>query len=179
MFDRSAGYTQQQKPVPVQLRLADGQAIKGRLLPPHGTTIVEFLNSQGTAFFEFKTYDGQTLYLARNNVISIEILGLPKADQLARQQEISDTFDPFEVLGLPDTADNLAIRTAYRELAKSYHPDKYAGIDGLPKEIKDYVSAMFQRINGAYSALESLTATPDSDPETDPGPNRNTSETAA
>ena len=34
MFDRSAGYTQQQKPIPVQMRLTDGQVVKGRLLPP-------------------------------------------------------------------------------------------------------------------------------------------------
>lgn len=164
MFDRSAGYTQQQKPIPVQMRLTDGQVVKGRLLPPQGTTIVEFLNTAATTFFEFKTYDGQALFLSKSNIISIEVLGLPKADQLARQQEISDAFDPFEILGLPDTADTLAIRTAYREMAKTYHPDKYTCIDGLPKEIEDYVCAMFQRVTTAYSALESIAPAPEDTP---------------
>ena len=33
------------------------------------------------------------------------------------------TRDPYEVLGLPDDATEEAIRTVYRQLARTFHPD--------------------------------------------------------
>jgi len=151
MFDRSAGYTKEQKPVPVQLQLAGAQPLKGRLLLPHGVSLTDFLNTDAQ-FFEFHLYSGERLFIGKASVVSVEPVGLPRSDQLtSRLGQICD-FDPFEILGLPPDADSLAIRTAYRDLAKSYHPDRYAALE-LPSEIKDYVNAMFQRINSAYALL--------------------------
>ena len=45
------------------------------------------------------------------------------------------------------------IRQAYIELAKIYHPDRYATVT-LPVEVTDYLSAMARRINAAYAALD-------------------------
>ena len=34
--------------------------------------------------------------------------------------------DPYEVLGIPRNADAAQVKSAYRALAKKYHPDNYA-----------------------------------------------------
>ncbi|XP_039247558.1 translocation protein SEC63 homolog [Styela clava] len=50
-------------------------------------------------------------------------------------------YDPYEVLGIREGADNVVIKKAYRKLSKEFHPDK----GGDP--------AVFMRIRKAYEAL--------------------------
>ena len=53
--------------------------------------------------------------------------------------------DPYTVLGVPKTADAAALKKAFRDLAKKYHPDKTKGDKAA--EVK------FKEINGAYDLL--------------------------
>jgi DnaJ-class molecular chaperone len=53
-------------------------------------------------------------------------------------------MNPYTVLGVERTADNDAIRKAYRKLAKKYHPD----VNKDPK-----AEAKFKEINAAYEAI--------------------------
>ena len=53
--------------------------------------------------------------------------------------------DYYNVLGLPRTADDKAVRQAYRKLARQYHPD--VNHDDSASEEK------FKAINEAYSVL--------------------------
>ena len=53
--------------------------------------------------------------------------------------------DPYEVLGVPKTANEAEIKKAFRSLAKKHHPDKHAGDAGAQKK--------FQEISGAYDIL--------------------------
>lgn len=56
--------------------------------------------------------------------------------------------DPYEVLGVSRTATEEEVKTAYRNLAKKYHPDKYAGTD-----LADLATEKMQEINEAYDTI--------------------------
>lgn len=52
---------------------------------------------------------------------------------------------PFEILGVPETADDEAIKSAYRALAKRWHPDRNPG-DRSAEEIFKAVAEAYERI---------------------------------
>ncbi len=58
------------------------------------------------------------------------------------------TKDPYEVLGVSKNATQDEIKTAYRKLAKQYHPDRYVG-----NPLADLAAEKFKEINEAYDAL--------------------------
>lgn len=58
--------------------------------------------------------------------------------------------DPYEVLGVPRGSDREKVKAAYRELAKKYHPDQYAG-----SPLADLANEKMQEINEAYDAIMS------------------------
>uniref|UniRef100_A0A7S4N457 J domain-containing protein n=1 Tax=Odontella aurita TaxID=265563 RepID=A0A7S4N457_9STRA len=53
----------------------------------------------------------------------------------------SDVFDPFDILGIDSGANNTVVKSAYRALSKTHHPDK--GGD----------SAIFRKLTLAYKSL--------------------------
>lgn len=56
--------------------------------------------------------------------------------------------DPYQVLGVSRSASDAEIKKAYRELAKKYHPDKYADTP-----LADVASEKMKEINEAYHAI--------------------------
>jgi len=50
------------------------------------------------------------------------------------------------ILGISNQATETEIRTAYRDLAKKWHPDKYTGSN-------DYATEQFKRIKSAYEQM--------------------------
>ncbi len=57
---------------------------------------------------------------------------------------------PYDILGLDPSATQDEIKTAYRELANKYHPDKVAH---LGKELQDLADQRFKQIQDAYDQL--------------------------
>lgn len=56
--------------------------------------------------------------------------------------------DPYRILGVSPTATDAEIKTAYRELAKKYHPDNYSG-----SPIADLAGEKMKEINEAYDTV--------------------------
>ncbi|MBQ8684294.1 MAG: DnaJ domain-containing protein [Clostridia bacterium] len=56
--------------------------------------------------------------------------------------------DPYEVLGVKPTATDDEVKTAYRNMARKYHPDNYAD-----NPLSDLAQEKMQEINEAYDAI--------------------------
>ena len=56
--------------------------------------------------------------------------------------------DPYKILGVSPSATDEEIKTAYRELAKKYHPDNYSG-----SPIADLAGEKMKEINEAYDTV--------------------------
>lgn len=57
-------------------------------------------------------------------------------------------MNPYEVLGVPENADDETVKKAYKELVKKYHPDKYVN-----NPLADLAAEKMKEINKAYDAI--------------------------
>jgi curved DNA-binding protein CbpA len=57
-------------------------------------------------------------------------------------------MDPYKVLGVSPSATDAEIKTAYRNLAKKYHPDRYKGHD-----LEELAGEKLKQINEAYDTI--------------------------
>lgn len=59
--------------------------------------------------------------------------------------------NPYQVLGVSPNATDEEIKTAYRELARKYHPDKYRDSD-----LADLANEKMKDINAAYEEIQKM-----------------------
>ena len=57
--------------------------------------------------------------------------------------------DPYAVLGISSSASDDEVKTAYRNLAKKYHPDNYASAP----DVADLAAEKMSQVNEAYDAI--------------------------
>ena len=151
MFERSR-IDNVPEAVPVEVALTDGTVLAGKLLVATGKTAADALNSP-SPFVEFQVYGGEPSFLAKSQLATLKIVGIPRVPNLGARLAEPAGFDPHAVLGLVSGATREEVRQAFFKLAKAYHPDRYATAE-LPVEVRDYLAAMARRINAAHAALE-------------------------
>jgi DnaJ-domain-containing protein 1 len=137
----------------VALTMADGTVQSLNMRLPLSGKLADALNN-ADLFLDVQSGDGSQYFLAKADVRTVKLIDVPKANQMNLQRRNSDRsqFDPHAILGVTQQSEPAAIKVAYHNMAKLYHPDRFANLD-LPSEMKSYASAMLVRINLAYEQL--------------------------
>ena len=153
MFERNhVDNTPEPTFVPVELMLADGERVTGRLAVPIGRTTVQAINGEGS-FVELERYSGERSFVAKTHIAELRIAAVPGQPGLKPRSKGHDEFDPHAILGVASTAAWDEIRQAFVQHSKTYHPDRYSTAT-LPSEVRDYLETMARRVNAAYAALD-------------------------
>lgn len=146
-------YVPERKPVAVEIGLLNGSMLKGKVWVSTGKSLAESLNA-AQGFIEFTQYgDQRTHHLAKAHILTLTMIEIPKSGPLYERRGSVDADDPHHILGIAPGVPWQAVREAYLQLAKAYHPDRFAGVS-LPSEVTEYLGARARRINVAYAVLE-------------------------
>jgi curved DNA-binding protein CbpA len=68
-----------------------------------------------------------------------------------QRAEALERLDYFEVLGIPRTAGAGAVKAAYYQESRAYHPDRYAALPS--PQLRDLIGRIYRRVNEAYTVL--------------------------
>ncbi|TMJ43822.1 MAG: J domain-containing protein [Alphaproteobacteria bacterium] len=138
--------------VAVTVTLISGAIFNGHVFLGQAQKLRDLLNNPDT-FIDFEMRDNPMTMIAKRAIATISAIDLPRTDHLFRRANGSATFDPYHTLGVDPAANPGEVRAAYLAKARLYHPDKLASKD-VPKEVGEYMNAMFIRIQRAYDELE-------------------------
>jgi hypothetical protein len=146
-------HTPEKKPAPVEVSLVNGSLLKGKLWVLAGKSLIDALNGAST-FVEFTPYGEERVhYLSKAQILTLVAIDIPRPGLLFDRRGAIDADDPHEILGVAPGAAWHTVREAYLQLAKAYHPDRFAGLT-LPSEVTEYMEVKVRRINAAYALLE-------------------------
>ena len=154
MFDANDGKSKSGR-AQVSVTLMDGTSKSVAMRLPLSNKLHDALNN-AEPFIDVLEADGRQAYIAKHAIRRVEVIDVPRANQMNQKRRSSDNamFDPYAVLGIQRGASQADVKLAYHTMARTYHPDRFETLD-LPREIKDYAVAMLVRINLAYEQLGS------------------------
>jgi preprotein translocase subunit Sec63 len=140
--------------VAVTLTLHSGDILNGHVFLGQAQRLRDLLNNPD-GFIDFEKRDNTLTLIAKRAIAMISAIDLPRIDHLQRRTQSASGFDPYHMLGVDRGANQGEVRAAYLAKVRLYHPDKLAGKD-VPREVVDYMNAMFIRIQKAYDELGSI-----------------------
>ncbi|MGI9479282.1 MAG: J domain-containing protein [Hyphomicrobiaceae bacterium] len=142
--------------VTAKIELTDGRHVSGRFLIARSKSLIDVLNGPAQ-FIDFEPYSGDVEVISKSSIRSLRIVSVPTGRNPSTIIKDADNFNPYEVLGLEKGAKRSAVRAAFHQLSKTYHPDRYSSAE-LPGEVMEYLQAMARRINAAHEVLVQDTA---------------------
>ena len=121
------------------------------VLPPGSTRPAELIQRLfllGLIRVEPSTPESSSTALQQENKISEQI------DELLRTLEVANLY---EILSLSPEAQETEIKSAYYEMARLYHPDRFAAKEFRP-DLYERAQKLFTYITGAYTTLSNPAA---------------------
>ncbi len=80
------------------------------------------------------------------------LMGLQAGDfQSIKAMFVKDTDSAYKILGIASDASDEAVKKAFREMAKKYHPDK---VSHLGEAVKKAAEEKFCKVNEAYETIK-------------------------
>ena len=139
----------------ISVILVDDTTMTVSVRLPLSSKLSDAVNNADT-FLDVIDQNGRQAFLAKHAIRRVDLIDVPKINQLKLQRRDSDrsNFDPYSALGVERSANSEAIKQAYHVMVRKYHPDRFVALD-LPKEMTEYAAAMLVRINLAYEQLAS------------------------
>ena len=138
----------------VIVTLTDGTAVNLAIRLTMTSKLADALNNTDR-FLDVLDSEGRQTFIAKHTVRKVELLDAPRASlNVQRRSTDRAAFNPYAVLGVDMDCSPAAIRQAYHDLVRKYHPDQFANYN-LPKEMIDYAAAMLVRLNLAYEQIGS------------------------
>jgi DnaJ-domain-containing protein 1 len=133
----------------VEISLADGSMILGKLFVSPQARLTDVLNDDRT-FLPVESTDGIFFALAKT---AIKQVTLP-----APQAPVYKGANPFLILGVKEGASHEELKKAYHQLSLVNHPDRIRGF-GLGADYQELATNNMSRINNAYAqALKEIGA---------------------
>jgi DnaJ-domain-containing protein 1 len=139
----------QKFPILVELQMADGSAIFGKVfLSPQGR-LSDLMNDERN-FLPFERGDGSFTAIAKSQI--------RRVSPIVQSEDAYKGDNALKILGLSEGATREDIKRAYREQTLIHHPDKLRGL-GLGHEHLEIATRTMTRLNEAYQrALQGLDA---------------------
>jgi len=133
----------QKTAVRVEIALADGSLVRGKLFVMLQSRLTDVLNDD-RAFLPVEAEDGSFVAVAKS---AIKHVTLPVAEAAAYRGN-----NPYSILGVAQTVSRDELKTAYHQLSMANHPDRIKGF-GLGSDYQELANQNMARINSAYAQI--------------------------
>lgn len=153
MFERNRVDNANDPTVAVEIALADGTAMAGRVALGKGKPVHRLLDGEEKFLF-VECFEGEARFIAKSDIKSMTVIPTQRPRALNLALPDAAGFDPHRLLGVAKGAPWGDIRAAYHRMTKLYHPDRFESVD-LPDEVRAYLVAMAKEVNVAFRALRS------------------------
>jgi DnaJ-domain-containing protein 1 len=135
--------TVQKTAILVEISLADGSVILGKIFVPNQGRLTDVLNDDRN-FLPVESSDGTTIAIAKT---AIKQVSLPVAEAAAYRG-----INPYLVLGVREGISQEELKKVYHQLCLVNHPDRIKGF-GLGEEYLELATRNMARINSAYAQI--------------------------